>query len=573
MSFATRLAVPLLLVMLIVMLVSLVNLILETTRLREEAAEMVALGNEMIHSNSAVIKLMEKYFIDFDPTVRSEYQRLIDNTDTFDVKVARLREIGLKPDEETILVSILATLDRLEDIEVRALAALDAGNETEAKAIITSSEYSDADNTLILHTKALILAVSARSDKEVGTTVNGGLTILIIVGSILIIVLILLIPMTNWVFNRLFWYDCILDSIPLPISVTDMNLKTTYINRPTEVLLKTERKNEIGRRCGDVWKASICSTEKCGVQCLRRGKLFTEFSAGDMSFKVDTSYLTNLSGKKIGHIEVVQDMTKLYQAQKEEQQLVKNINDMSDSFIISTKEIVEDSQAIAQGSTEQSAAVEELSSVIAEVADKTNENAAMAAQAANLSDEIKRKAEKGSHQMDDLMTAVKDITNASGQIERVIKVIDDIAFQTNILALNAAVEAARAGSAGKGFAVVAEEVRNLASKSAEAAKNTGGLIENSIQKANLGLTIANKTVSSLKEIVDGINQSADIITKIATLSDEQTSAIGQIDMGVNQVSNVIQQNTYKAEASAAASVEMGRKVEDLEMLLEDFAKK
>jgi methyl-accepting chemotaxis protein len=194
----------------------------------------------------------------------------------------------------------------------------------------------------------------------------------------------------------------------------------------------------------------------------------------------------------------------------------------------------------------------------------------MAEQAANLSGEIKNKAEKGSTQMDDLMEAVKDITEASSKIEKVIKVIDDIAFQTNILALNAAVEAARAGAAGKGFAVVAEEVRNLASKSAEAAKDTGGLIENSIQKSNLGLTLATGTASSLKEIVDGINENAALITKIATLSDEQTGAIVQIDTGVNQIAGIIQENTYKAEASAAASLEMSEKVGALEKLLDDF---
>ncbi|MDR1735861.1 MAG: methyl-accepting chemotaxis protein [Oscillospiraceae bacterium] len=258
-------------------------------------------------------------------------------------------------------------------------------------------------------------------------------------------------------------------------------------------------------------------------------------------------------------------------------QMVDNLNEMFGEINNSTaqvstgsKQIADGSQALAQGSTQQAAAVEQLSSSITEIAQKTKDNADMASKAANLAGTIKTNAEKGSRQMDEMMTAVKDINVASQSINKVIKVIDDIAFQTNILALNAAVEAARAGQHGKGFAVVAEEVRSLAAKSAEAAKDTGGLIANSMEKAELGARIADDTAASLVEIVSGINESSQIVTEIAKSSEEQSLGIAQINRGIDQVAQVVQQNSATAEESAAASEEMSGQANMLEELIFQF---
>ncbi|MDR1754954.1 MAG: methyl-accepting chemotaxis protein [Eubacterium sp.] len=235
-----------------------------------------------------------------------------------------------------------------------------------------------------------------------------------------------------------------------------------------------------------------------------------------------------------------------------------------------SKQIADGAQALAKGSAKQAETIEQLAASASSIAEKTRSNAKMANKADLLADTIKSDAEKGSAQMSEMMKAVNEISDASGQIEKVIKVIDDIAFQTNILALNAAVEAARAGEAGKGFAVVAEEVRNLASKSAEAAKNTGGLIENSIQKANLGLSIAGETSVSLNEIVEGINESAEIVRQMAILSDEQASAISEVNAGINQVAQVIQQNSATAEQSSAAGEKMSEQSDMLSELTSRF---
>ena len=234
------------------------------------------------------------------------------------------------------------------------------------------------------------------------------------------------------------------------------------------------------------------------------------------------------------------------------------------------RQIADNSQALAQGATEQAAAVEQLSSAISEVDDKTKDNAAMAEKAAVLAGTIKGNAGKSSEQMGRMVQAVKDIDEASQSIGKIIKVIDDIAFQTNILALNAAVEAARAGQHGKGFAVVADEVRNLAAKSAEAAKDTGSLIENSMVKAKLGMRIAGETSTSLDEIVSGINESGQLVGEIARSSEQQSAAISQINDRIGQVAQVVQQNSATAEESAAASEEMSGQSDMLQGLIARF---
>jgi methyl-accepting chemotaxis protein len=213
-------------------------------------------------------------------------------------------------------------------------------------------------------------------------------------------------------------------------------------------------------------------------------------------------------------------------------------------------------QNVAQGATEQTETVSRLSELVSEVSDHTAGNTILAEQAQQLAQLIKSSADKGGEQMMQMTQAVQEINAASQSISNVIKTIDDIAFQTNILALNAAVEAARAGQHGKGFAVVAEEVRSLATKSADAAKNTGELIVSAQQKAVKGEGIADSTAASLAEILDNINQSAAIVERIADGLQRQSLEIEEIRSGIKRVVTVVHQNSATAEESAAASEEL-----------------
>ena len=410
------------------------------------------------------------------------------------------------------------------------------------------------------------MAFMGRADGEPAGTA-AAIFFVAIISCILVAVYLL-----RWVMNKIYWYECLLDSIPFPITVTDMNRRWTFVNKAVEDLLGKKRAEVYGHTCNE-WGAAICNTPNCGINCLERGQTSTKFDQFGMNFRVDASYLTDRNNKKIGHIEFVQDITAMTESQNAEARLVSKIEQVSTSFITTSRQIADGSQSMAHGATEQAASIQELSDSISQVADKTKANASMATKAAVLADTIKGNAEKGSMQMDEMMTAVNEINDASGQISKVIKVIDDIAFQTNILALNAAVEAARAGQHGKGFAVVAEEVRNLAAKSADAAKDTGSLIENSIDKANLGVRIAGETAASLTEIVSGINESSQLISDIATSSEEQSLGISQINTGIDHVADVIRQNNATAEESAAASMEMSSQANSLRSLIDEFEQK
>lgn len=249
---------------------------------------------------------------------------------------------------------------------------------------------------------------------------------------------------------------------------------------------------------------------------------------------------------------------------------MSQINQSADQVFAGSDQVSSGAQALSQGATEQASSVEELAATVTGISEQVGHNAQSAQTARNTVDEVGQKLLVSNQQMQDMTLAMGEISDSSKEIKKIIKTIEDIAFQTNILALNAAVEAARAGTAGKGFSVVADEVRNLASKSSEASKSTSALIEKSLQAVERGKKIADDTAASLLGVVDGTKEITIQVSQIAQASKEQAASVSLISQGIDQISSVVQTNSATAEESAAASEELTGQAQMLKDLVKQF---
>jgi methyl-accepting chemotaxis protein len=285
-----------------------------------------------------------------------------------------------------------------------------------------------------------------------------------------------------------------------------------------------------------------------------------EMSEGDLAVSITSEYKGSFIELKNSINTIIGSLNSV----------LTDINTAAEQVASGTRQVSEGSQAISQGATEQASSIEELTASITEIAAQTKQNAVNANKANELANEAKNGAVAGNEQMKGMQKAMLDINESSANISKIIKVIDDIAFQTNILALNAAVEAARAGVHGKGFAVVAEEVRNLAARSANAAKETTALIEGSIGKAEAGTKIADDTAAALENIVTDVDKAVTLVGEIATASNEQATGIAQVNKGIEQMSQVVQTNSATSEEAAAAAEELSSQAELLKSMVGHF---
>jgi methyl-accepting chemotaxis protein len=334
----------------------------------------------------------------------------------------------------------------------------------------------------------------------------------------------------------------ILNSLPFPVTVTDMSRNWIYINSAVEGLLGKKLSQVRGTQCSN-WGAAICNTHKCGIETLERGGTETYFTQWGLNFKVDIAYVLGSRKNKIGRCECVTNITEIAQLA---QKLSKILEDLPDSC----KQLTDDFGILTRVSELFSAntlSQHDKAGFLTHVTSEFHNNLAQSLDQAHATRDVSlatSQTMQGSNEsMRSLMEAVGEISTSSQKISQIIDEIQGIADQTDMLALNAAIEAARAGNAGKGFAVVAEEVRKLANRSSEAAQNITELIKMSSNSIAHGTNLSLSVSASLNEVVEKAKKSAELISTMAQQLDNQGEMMNEMDSNVTDLSTSVRQNT------------------------------
>jgi len=463
--------------------------------------------------------------------------------------VEKMKKFGLNEKQLKMIEGITKTALLLEPTDKKAFTFIENGDLKTASNLLFGPEYINAIEMMDELSARFKAEASNTLDAEIKSAQN-----VVNAMNVLAVISILLVAASQFVnvfFIRL--------KLIVPIlKINDEMLEISKGNLSSEFDMEVDD-SEIGTLANSIHQTKQFLKMIIGDIAKSLGKM----ADGKFNFRIKADYIGEFDKIKSSMEAIIDELNST----------LEEIDQASYQVASGADQVSGGAQALSQGATEQASAIEELSATIAEISQHIKDNAKNAVDANKITNQSSDEIKHGNQKMQEMIDAMDDIGIASNKISQIIKTIDDIAFQTNILALNAAIEAARAGTAGRGFAVVAEEVRNLAGKSADAAKDTAVLIKTSLQAVQNGKNIADETAKSLASIVGGAMESAKLIGNISTASNEQAGSIGQVTEGVEQIAGVVQTNSATAEESSAASEELSGQAQMLKQLIGKFTLK
>lgn len=503
-------------------------------------------ANRFMNASSYLTEEVRAYAVTGNIVHYDNYWNEVNNTKNREISIENMQTIGITADEQKKIEEMSALSNQLVPLEQQAMERVQSNQTEAAIKYVFGNEYEAAITQIDAYKAEFLKMLSDRTNGEV-KAIQQKLWIVQTITFVEVIIIIILQALTFLIMRK---------KILRPIFAVEQEMgNITKGNLSSDFSLEADT-SEIGMLIHSIHSTRETLQQYIGDISEKLGQM----ADGNFNQTVCLEYIGDFAPIKSALDEIISSLNRtLYQISSAAEQVASGAD-----------QVAAGAQALSQGTTQQASSVEELTATIVEVSEELKKSTEITQQARHLSEESGLEVTQSNQQMQKLTAAMGEISDISQEIGKIIKTIDDIAFQTNILALNAAVEAARAGSAGKGFAVVADEVRNLAGKSAEAAKNTTKLIEDTLNAIENGRKIAYDTADSLQKVVEKTHTVDKKVQEIASDIERESMAVSQIAMGIDQISSVVQTNSATAEESAATSEELSGQAQMLKQLIARF---
>lgn len=515
-------------------------------KMNENRFQLTENATRFMNASAYLTGEVRAYSATGDKIHADNYRKEKNETKTREMSIENMKLVGISADEEAKIDEMMAISARLMPLEEKAIADVAAGDLRAAVRGVLGVQYNEQVTKMGAAKEEFLNLMVERTSEQVRQGVVAT-RILELQTFVLVLIIILM---------RIYSYNVVRKKVIRPIIAVENEMRRVAAGDLSSNFHLEPDTSEIGMLID-----SILTTKSELRRYIRDiSEKLAQMAQQNFSISVDIDYVGDFSPIKDALSQIILSLNRaLYKIDEAANEVANGSGQVSDN-----------AQSVASGTSEQASAMEQISETIQHISGQVQETADSSSMATELANAAGVQLGRSNEQLQGMLTAMNEISDASGEIGKIIKTIEDIAFQTNILALNAAVEAARAGVAGKGFAVVADEVRNLANKSAEASKNTSLMIENSLKTIQSGAKIAKEASDTFVTVMVNAGRAAEAMGGITIATKEQSRAIARVTQSMEQISSVVQNNATNSEESAAVSEQMLQQAEELRALVRQF---